>query len=152
MTTIKENLNERILSHLNQTVSEAVTFFANADETLFDEHHSAHDVLAQLVFWHEQYVAVAQAIVDRRIPELKAGVFDQLNRTASSGFSSDSMTMLAYDLACLQREFVSLLHQIPDWTINFPIKADSTPCSLNQRLLEIDAHIRQHVLRLKRCR
>jgi hypothetical protein len=60
------------------------------------------------------------------------------------------MTMLAYDLSCLQKEFDALIRQLPDWSVSFPIKNDSTPCSLNDRLVEIEQHVRQHVLRLKR--
>jgi hypothetical protein len=60
------------------------------------------------------------------------------------------MTMLAYDLSCLQKEFDTILRKLPDWTINFPIKNDSEPHSLGERLIEIEQHIRQHVQRLKR--
>ena len=62
------------------------------------------------------------------------------------------MTMLAYDLSCLQKELDAIVRRLPDWTINFPIKSDSPPCSVGERLLEIEGHIRHHVLRLKRCR
>jgi len=146
------NLHEEILDHLNRTVLDAAAFFATAEESLFDGHQSAHGVLSQLVFWHEQYVAVVQALLDKRMPQLKAGSFGRLNQVARSHYSSDSMTMLAYDLSCLQKEFDAILRRLPDWSINFPIKNDSPPCPLNERLLEIDTHIRQHVLRLKRSR
>ena len=89
MMNAKVNLHEEILEHLNRTVIDAAAFFASADERLFDGHQSAHGVMAQLVFWHEQYVAVAQALVDGRDPELKAGTFEHLNQVARSNFAGD---------------------------------------------------------------
>jgi hypothetical protein len=149
MKTI-ERTHDEILERLNRTVIEAAAFFASANESLFDGQHTAHGVLSQLVFWHEQYVAIAGALLQGRAPSLKAGSFERLNQIARSTFSSDSMTMLAYDLSCLQKEFDALIRQLPDWSVSFPIKNDSTPCSLNDRLVEIEQHVRQHVLRLKR--
>jgi hypothetical protein len=151
MKTI-EKTHDEILDRLSRTVIEAAAFFANADESLFDGHHTAHGVLAQLVFWHEQYVAIAGALLQGRVPNLKVGSFERLNQIARSTFASDSMTMLAYDLSCLQKEFDALLRQLPDWSVNFPIKGDSVPCSLHDRLVEIEQHIHQHVLSLKRSR
>jgi hypothetical protein len=150
MMTTNETIHEEVLDRLNRTVIEAAAFFAGADESLFDGRHTAHGVLAQLVFWHEQYVSVAGALIQGRVPILKAGSFERLNQMARSNFAGDSMTMLAYDLSCLQKEFDALVRQLPDWSISFPIKSDSELCPLSERLVEIEQHIRQHVQRLKR--
>ena len=147
---VKEKLHDEVLDRLNRTVIEAAAFFASADESQFDGHNTAHGVLAQLVFWHEQYVSVAGALLQEREPNLKAGSFDRLNQIARSNFAGDSMTMLAYDLSCLQKEFDAILRQLPDWSVNFPIKNDSETFSLSERLVEIEQHIRQQVQRLKR--
>lgn len=147
---VKEYLHEEVLDRLNRTVIEAAAYFATADESLFDGHHTAHGVLAQLVFWHEQYVSVAGALLQGRDPILKAGSFDRLNQIARSNFAGDSMTMLAYDLSCLQKEFDAILRQLPDWSVNFPIKTDGEPIRLYDRLIEIEQHIRQHMQRMKR--
>lgn len=139
------------LDRLNRTVIDAAAFFASADQGLSDGRHTAHGVLAQLVFWHEQYVETARALLEQRAPNLKAGSFERLNQVARSNFASDSMTMLAYDLSCLQKELNSVVRALPDWSVNFPIKTDSEPCSLNDRMIEIEQHISQHVRRLKRA-
>ncbi len=146
----RENLHEAVLDRLNGTVIEAAAFLASVDENLSDGNQMAHGVLAQLVFWHEQYVQTALALLAGRDPELKPGSFERLNQAARSRYASDSMTMLAYDLSCLQKEFDALVRQLPDWSIDFPIKQDSSPCTLMLRLEEIESHIRQHLLRLKR--
>lgn len=146
----QEHVHEAMLDRLNRTVIEAAAYLAATEASRFDGHQTAHGVLAQLVFWHEQYVAVAGALLQGRELNLKAGSFERLNQIARSNFAGDSMTMLAYDLSCLQKEFAAILRQLPDWSVNFPIKNDSEPCSLSDRLVEIDQHIRQHVQRLKR--
>ncbi len=144
-----ERVHEEVLDRLNRTVIEAAAFFASAKHTLSDGRQNAHAVLSQLVFWHEQYVHTARALLDGRDPELQAGSFERLNQVARNHFAGTSMTDLAYDLSCLQKEFDALLHQLPDWSINFPIKHDSEPRSLGARLVEIEAHIRHHTQRLK---
>jgi len=144
------NPNNEALDHLNRTVINAAVFFAGADQGLSDGRQTAHGVLAQLVFWHEQYVETAQALLEQRPPLLKAGTFERLNQVARSHFAGDSMTMLAYDLSHLQKEFDHIVRELPDWSINFPIKHDSEPCSLSNRLVEIEQHIRQHTRRFKR--
>lgn len=145
-----ESFQEALLDRLNRTVIDAVAFFASADDSLFDGRQTAHGVLSQLVFWHTQYVAIAGALLQGRVPALKAGSFEQLNQVARSSFASDSMIMLAYDLSCLQKDFDTLLRKLPDWSVNFPVKTDSPACSLTDRLVEIEQHVHQHVQRLKR--
>ena len=149
---VKEKFDEEVLNRLNTTVIDAAAFFAGADQARSDGHQTAYGVLAQLVFWHEQYVTIARALVDGRNPELKVGSFDHLNQVARSTFASDSMTMLAYDLSCLQKEFDALVRRLPDWSVNFPIKRDSEPISLHERLSEIETHIRRHVQRFRNAR
>jgi hypothetical protein len=149
--TMTQNVNlHEALDRLNKTVIDAAAFFASADESLSDGRHTAHGVLAQLVFWHEQYVETARALLEHRDPPLKAGSFARLNQVARSNFSSDSMTMLAYDLSCLEKQFDGIVRELPDWSINFPIKNDGEPCSLNERLIEIEQHVRHHIQQLKR--
>ncbi|MEO8394404.1 MAG: hypothetical protein ABI700_15535 [Chloroflexota bacterium] len=138
------------LDRLNQTVIDAAAFFASADEGLSDGRHNVHGVLAQLVFWHEQYVETARALLEQRPPPLKAGSFERLNQVARSHFASDSLTMMAYDLSCLQKELDGIVRELSDWSVNFPIKNDSEPRSVNERLVEIELHIRLHCQRLKR--
>ena len=75
----RENLHEAVLDRLNGTVIEAAAFLASVDENLSDGNQTAHGVLAQLVFWHEQYIQAALALLAGRDPELKPGSFERLN-------------------------------------------------------------------------
>ena len=144
--TVKED----ILNRLNQTVIQSTAYFANVDPNLSDGHQTAHGILAGLVFWHKQYVAIARALIDGKTPDLLVGTYEGLNRNARQHALGTSMIMMAYNLSCEQREFAELVQQIPDWTINFPVKQDSEPCSLSDRLVEIEANVRQHMHRLER--
>ena len=146
----KEPTHEEVLDRLNRTVLAAAAYFATVGEHHSDGRQSAFGVLAQLAYWHERYVRTAQALLDGRAPELESGSFERLNQVAHNLFAGHSMTMMAYDLSCAQKEFDRLVRQLPDWSISFPIKADGEPRSLFDRLIEIEAHIRQHVNRLQR--
>lgn len=142
---------DELLNRLNHTVIEAAAFLVGADAHLSDGHTTAHGVLSQLVYWHEQYVSIARSLLEGRTPELKAGTYDHLNQVARCQFASASMTMLAFNLSCLQKELDAILRKFPDWSDNFPIKQDSEPESVSERLLEIDTQIRYFVHRLKQA-
>ena len=114
---------QELLDRLNQTVIQATAYFANVDENLSDGHQTAHGILAGLLFWHKQYVAIAQALIAGKQPALLSGTFEGLNRNARQHALGTSMIMLAYNLSCEQREFAELIQQIPDWSINFPDQA-----------------------------
>lgn len=146
----KEPSHDEILDRLNQTVLAAAAYFATADERHSDGRDTAFGILAQLAFWHQHYVLTAQALLEGRAPELESGSFQRLNQIAHNQFAGHAMTMMAYDLSCAQKELDRLVRELPDWSVNFPIKADSEPRSVAERLQEIEAHIRQHVNRLQR--
>ena len=146
----EHGLKEDILERLNQTVIQSTAYFASVDENLSDGHQTAHGILAGLLFWHKQYVSIAQALIAGGEPALLVGTLEGLNRNARQHALGTSMIMMAYNLSCEQREFAGLVQQLPDWTINFPVKQDSEPCSLSDRLIEIEANIRQHMHRLER--
>ena len=143
-------LKEDVLNRLNQTVIQTTAYFASIDENLSDGHQTAHGILAGLLFWHKQYVSIARALIAGGEPELLAGTYEGLNRNARQHALGTSMIMMAYSLSCEQHEFAQLLQQIPDWSVEFPIKQDSEPCSVHDRVVEIEANIRQHVHRLER--
>ncbi len=129
---------------------QSTAYFASVDENLSDGHQTAHGILAGLVFWHKQYVSIARALISGSTPDLLSGTYEGLNHNARQHALGTSMIMMAYNLSCEQREFAELVQQIPDWTVNFPVKQDSEPCSLSDRLVEIEASIRQHMHRLER--
>lgn len=143
--------HEQKLKALSQTISDATVFFEEVDERLWDGHMTAREVLSHLVFWHREYVAIAQALAQHRPLPLKKGTFAELNATSVGEFEEQSMPDMACRLPLLQRELVRYLRQLPDWDVNFPIKQGVRQKCVSDRLTAIEAHIRNHVNRLRRA-
>jgi hypothetical protein len=143
---------ERMVASLDRAVMEAVSFLCNADETLSDGSQTAREALAHLVFWHREYVRVANALVEGHPPTLKSGAIAELNAEAYREFASYSMLELAECLACLQEELVTLLQKLLHWRMDFPIRAGKRPwCSVEDRIPAIEAHIHNHVAKLRQA-
>ena len=142
---------EALLTVLNRTVTEAVAYFARVDENLSDGHQTARGVLAHLVFWHNEYNAILRDMLAERRLDLKVGTFATLNSVARLKYRYEPMSSLAHRLAVHQREFETLVRRLPGWSANFPIKHDSRFCCVEERITEIEAHIRNHVSRLRRA-
>lgn len=143
---------ERMLASLDRAVMEAVSFFFDVDENLTVGHHTARQVLSQFVFWHREYVRVANALVEGQQPMLKSGSIAELNALAYREFASYSMPELSEYLASLQEELVTLLQKLVHWRMDFPIKEGTGRWfSVEDRLPAIEAHIHKHVARLKRA-
>ena len=141
--------SDEILIALRRTVLNAALFFATADEQLSDGCQTAHEVLAHLVFWHREYVAIAQALASGRQPELRSGAFAQLNARACQEFAGMPLPALARCLVTLQELLEAALRHLPDWEINFPVKQGGRYWSIDERLPTIESHIRRHVARLR---
>lgn len=149
--TGKTVTHEEILESFNRTVADAAAYLCCVDEKLTDGHQSAHGVLAQMVYWHEQYVHILKAIIAGQPPELQAGTFDVLNMIGRQKYAREALPMLAHQLTTLHHEFDTLLRTVTDWSLNFPVKQDSGYCSIAERIRLIDAHIFNRVALLKRA-
>jgi hypothetical protein len=139
------------LAALDRGVASAVAFFGQIDEELSDGHQTAREVLSHLVFWHNANVGVAWAVVTHRVPPLFTGPFSELNAQATDAFRSESMEALCQMLADRQKQLVRALSRLPDWNVDFPVKDGCQTVSAARHLHDIDAHIRGHVMRLKRA-
>lgn len=145
-----EKKHDPILEALNCAVADATALFSTTSPILSDGRHTTHGVLAQLVFWHERYVEVLQAIIDGQPPNLIDGTQEMLNAAARHRYSGASMTMLALRLSELQQQLDALLRRIPDWSVNFPIKRDSGFCNVDERVHLIEENIRNRTIIFKR--
>jgi hypothetical protein len=139
------------LGGLNRTVAEAVAFFTRVDDQLSDGQQTARQVLAHLVFWHREYAEIARHLAQGTLPELRTGTFAELNAEASREFGREPMTALAVRLAFLQKVLDRTLRRLPHWRIAFPAKVGGKLCSVEERIVEIEAHIRNHVAHLQRA-
>lgn len=150
MVSVSEK-KEQALAALQDAVDEATVYFARVNANLYDGYQTAHEVLAQLVFWHRQYVRVARMLLAGQVPDLLAGTRPTLNRTACAEHRMMTMAELVSQLADQQRELDALLRDLPDWTIDFPIKQGGRPCTVEDRVLALATGINNHVAQFRRA-
>lgn len=139
------------LQELTATVNEAVAFFVKTEESLCDGYQSAREVLSHLVFWHREYVTIAQSLVEGGQPKLKKGTYAELNAGATYEFEGKTVEELVQQLDKHQKDLSETLLCLPDWGINYPVKYGGRLKSVTERLPEIESHIRNHVNRLQRA-
>ncbi len=139
-----------LLEQLDRSVASAAALLGTADRASGEGEDSPHGTLAQLVFWHEQYVAIARSLALSLEPELLNGTFGELNARARQAHRTESLVLLASRYRDLQQQFRATLEAIQDWSQNFPIKANFTNATVEERVVEITAHIDRHVARFQR--
>jgi hypothetical protein len=140
-----------VLRTLRESVTGAAAYFPRVDETLFDGHQTAREVLSHLVFWHREYVLILQVLADGCRPSLRMGTFDHLNRMAACEFKDRPMKEMAESLSALHVELEAVLGCLPDWSLDFPVKVGARRRNVAERLTAIESHFRYHVKRLKRA-
>ena len=148
---MKLNNFESDLTTLNLTIGKAAAFFAQVDEALSDGHQTARHCLSHLVFWHREYVNIAHDLVAGRQPGLRHGTFKALNAQASQEFQDESLPELADLLLEFQRQLDALLRALPNIEAPFPLKQGGNPWRVADLVPRIEAHIRNHIDRLKRA-
>lgn len=149
--TLREQTREQILEVLNRTVADVAAFFATSSPILSDGRHTAHGILAQMVFWHERHVEVARALAGGYEPNLIGGTIEALNAAARHRYARESMVMLAQNLSALQSELDGLLRQLPDWSVNYPLKNDSGFCNVEERVLLLEENLHNRLTLMKRA-
>ena len=142
---------EELLAMLDETVAEAVEFFGSTDEQAYDGYQTAREVLSHLAFWHSAYVAIVWALATKREPPLFAGTFAELNARAAQELCAEPMQALAERLAHRQKQLAKALRRLPDWSIDFPVKTGGAFESVEERVLDIERHIRNHMCRMQRA-
>lgn len=148
----KEEERQKAIGALDRAVAEAASFFADVDECLWDGHQNAREVLSQLLFWHREYVAIATDIARGRQPSLRKGTFAELNAIGLQEFADRPLCDLAAELLAQQKKLRGALHDIPNWEVDFPIKAGSRRRSLKDRIVTIEVVIRGHLRKQERAR
>ena len=151
MMTIELFEREQVISRLDAAVAAAETFFRAAGEDLRDGQQTAREALAHLDFWHLEYVHCAEALAAGRSCALRHGSSAELNALAARQVPDEPMPVLARRLSYRQKQLAKRLRQLPDWSVNFPVKADCKPCTVAERIVQIEAHIHGHVARLRKA-
>lgn len=148
--TLRERPREKILETLSTTVADAAAFFSSASPILSNGRYTAHSVLAQIVFWHERYLEVLQALAAGQPPILIEGTTEMLNAAALHRYAGDTMPDLARQLIELHHELDRLLRDLPDWSVNFPVKQDSGFCNVDERVQLIEENLRNRTATFRR--
>ena len=143
--------HEQLISALDAAVAEAETFFRGTDENLRAGEQTARKSLAQLIFWHLEYVHVVEALVAGRVYSPTHGTLTELNALAARQVPDEPMRVLARRLSYRQKQLAKRLRRLTDWSLSFPLRADDTSCSVAGRILRAEAHIRSQVARLRRA-
>ena len=142
---------ERALCALDEALADAAGFLTDVDPDLDGGHQTAREVLCHLVYWHREYVAISQALLEGRNPSLRDGTYAVLNREATQEFGGQPMDDLACSLLAFQRTLRQQLLALPDWSIDFPVKRGSRRKSVAERIPTFESHLREHIRRLRRA-
>lgn len=138
------------LQALQEAVDEAVACFQEVNANLFDGYQTAHEVLAHLVFWQCEHLTIAQALAAGQPPDLREGTLAELNRCACEELRSEPVDALLARLTARQAALDAVLRGL-DWAQDFPLKHGGRPSTVTDRVFGLAAHIRQHVMQLRRA-
>jgi len=142
---------QQALDALDKASRRAVTLCTTIDPALFDGYQTAHDVLANLVFWQCEHINVMRALLDRREPDLKEGTFAALNAEACACRQAESMSALLDCFQAQRAELAGLLNQVADWRMDYPIKPGGRPATVEDRVFALASNIENHSASLRRA-
>lgn len=140
-----------VLRKLDQTVESFVAYIENLPPgALGPSTWGPREVLVHLVFWHETFVATIAALLDQREAQLPRGTFAELNAAAVKANAGATISELIQRFRGAQARLAALAARAGDRRLAIPVKAGSRPRTLEQLLGEIEAHIRNHEMKLRR--
>jgi hypothetical protein len=108
------------------------------------------EALAHLVFWHEYYLNQTRASLAGKMVPLPAGRFSDLNALAVANFRALPPAALTRRFRAANRRLCALAAANNPGKIAFRIKIDSRLWRLSALIPAAEAHIRNHLRRLKR--
>jgi len=106
------------------------------------------EVLAHLVFWHEHYLSQSKAILSGRMPDPPAGRFADMNAKAVEKFQNLSIPLLTIRFRTANRRLSLLASGHNAGEIAFSIKQGSKRWRLSDLIPAVEAHIRNHKMKL----
>jgi len=110
----------------------------------------AMEILIHLVFWHQQYVSIINALLQNRKPMLLKGTFKSLNAQCIDQFSACTTAELVASLEQSQRDLdrFSQLEGAKD--IRLAFREGSKKWAFPEFRGAIAAHIRRHRLQVEK--
>ncbi len=138
-------------ARLAETVDRFCRFItALSPSALGDQEWGPKPVLAHLVYHHELYVTLVQASLAGRPVAPPKGRFRDLNADAVAASRGIPVAELADRLRIANQRLVKLYEQHDPRTITVDIKAGAKRRTLAELVPEVEAHIRNHLTKLRR--
>lgn len=142
-----------LVDRLDRTVESFIAYIQGLPpQSLAPRAWGPREVLVHLVFWHETFVATIEALLDKREPELPRGTFAELNAAAVKANGGVAIPELIARFRAAQARLDELAARAGDRRLAIPVKAGSRPRTLEKLLWEIEAHVRNHEMKLRRKR
>ena len=118
---------------------------------LVDQEWGPKEVLAQLVYWHETYVALLQARLAGRPYPLPEGRFRDINAKAVAEGRQRSVAQLVARLRAADRRLTTLARDPKAASIIMVVKVGAAPRRVPAYLDRVDGHLRGHLQDLRRA-
>jgi hypothetical protein len=108
------------------------------------------EILAHLVYWHEQYIAQGKAILSGRKYPAPRGRFADMNSIAAAKFQKTPIVKLTARFRNANRRLCRLARGSSARKIAFSIKQGSKRWRLPDLIPAVEAHVRNHLRALKK--
>lgn len=151
MMTGEKRTRAVALQALQDAVDEACTYYTQVNANLFDGSHTAHELLESAVFWHCEYLKIAQALAAHRDPELHDGSLADLRQAGCEQLRTSTMGALVAQLRIQQAALDEVLRVLPDWQAPFPITEQGRATTVEDRVFALAQGIRNTVNQLRRA-
>ncbi len=119
-------------------------------DTLVEQAWGPKEVLAHIVYHHELYVNLVEAFLACAPAEPPRGRFRELNEAAVTASRGVSPVKLVERLRKANQRFVELYRQHDPDEIIVEIKAGAKLRTLTELTPEVEAHIRNHLEKLRK--
>jgi len=139
------------LERLNRTVEAFCSYIESLPpEALTEQEWGPKEVLAHLVFHHQGYVAMAEAIAQGKPLIPPKGRFRDINAYAVDKSRGVDTAELVEQFRQVNHRLVALYQSSDPEAVSFRIKQDSKLFSLTELVPAAEAHIRNHQRKLER--
>lgn len=151
MMTGEKTTREIALQALQDAVDEACDYFERVNANLFDGSHTAHEVLEITVFWHCEYLRIAQALAAQQAPQLHEGTLADITKAGCEQLRNATMVMLVAQLRTRQAALDAVLRTLTDWQAQFPLTEHGRTTTIEDRVCALAQGIRNTVMQLRRA-
>ena len=141
-------------NRLNSTIASFIQYFRGLAPDALRPAPSAErgprEVLVHIVFWHEQYAAIAGALLCHQALPLQKGTFKQLNALAVKENSSCLIDELLRRLERAQYRLSELARSDNTVALHLSFREGSKLWPFEEAIDRIEKHIRGHQVKLRR--